>query len=309
VAPGAPPLGGASLDDDPMGSNDEGNASSAAGLDRLPAAATASAAAAAPGDAPVKDEAPALGEAAMAPPPPVDRGVAEESDEAVVAMVVGRAISAALASVGEPCETDPALATARSPCALMRDRNAKRPFGTSIPVGVEVRVLRPGELKDQKGVVTLARSGYYQVRLPDNQLIFFRGKELWVLADGDPPSPSELQLRMAPGFQRAGHAGSSSNGAAVGPVKSEGGGGVKTERGIRSAALGGGDGEDGPKWWWQSCAAWSRLLDLWAMARPPTPPPPPALLRSLGDRYIAPLVCRWGAVEGSRKRKPTQLCS
>ena len=55
-------------------------------------------------------------------------------------------------------------------------------------------------------MVTLARSGYYQVKF-DQELddkrssVFFRGKELWRTADGEPPPPEvlkELPGRTAP---------------------------------------------------------------------------------------------------------------
>ena len=78
--------------------------------------------------------------------------------------------------------------------------------GTALGVGEHVRVVREGELKDLTGVVTLARSGYYQVKF-DQELddkrssVFFRGKELWRTADGEPPPPEvlkELPGRTAP---------------------------------------------------------------------------------------------------------------
>ena len=101
----------------------------------------------------------------------------------------------------------------------MRDRFAKRPGGSSIPVGEVVRVLREGELKDMTGPVLLARSGYYQVRLPNDSLVFFRGKELWMVADGEPPPAHEL---WPPPMPRYGQAAASSSSTDNNHAKAEG---------------------------------------------------------------------------------------
>ena len=66
-----------------------------------------------------------------------------------------------------------------------------------------MRILRPGDLAHRLGTVLFARSGYYQVKLAPptegstsmaetGSTIFFRGKELWLTADGAPPPPSAL---------------------------------------------------------------------------------------------------------------------
>ena len=152
------------------------------------------------------------------------------------------AITTALENVGEPRSIDEFRGPPPKNYAhLMRSSFTKRPWGTSIPVGCEVRILRAGELIDQIGTVLLARSGYYQVKLPGagDQLIFFRGKELWVTADGDPPPPEEASPAMA---SRQ----SVKREAAALLSEADGSNG-----GDAAAAAGGGDGEQ-PKWWWQS---------------------------------------------------------
>ena len=143
----------------------------------------------------------------------------------------------AAAPVGGGGSSEP---PAESDSVYLRDRNSKRPGGTSIPVGVEVAILRSGPLKGKVGTVSMARSGYYQVKLTDggegSEAVFFRGKELWMTADGEPPA--ELPL-AAPPSRRGGVMGASAVHELLG---SRGGGGGRDGDG----------GGDAPKWWWQS---------------------------------------------------------
>ena len=162
------------------------------------------------------------------------------------------------------------------PGNLLRERAARRPGGTSIGVGEEVRVLRPGTLCDSIGIVVSARSGYYAVKFPTPTEgagagipianVFFRGKELWMTADGEPPPPEQRYFGPSP-YQRMHSAVYSERPSwrdgldATAPAASGEG---STSAGLEASGARP-DGE--PRWWWQS----------------------------------------WVHAEGSRKRKPTQL--
>ena len=115
-----------------------------------------------------------------------------------------------------------------------RDCAARRPGGTSIAVGAEVRILRPGVLANRLGVVITARSGYYQVRLnaPGSA-----PKELSE-ANGDRSGDGNGDLQAQGGCSENGNGGGGSNGKGGGGVV--GGGGEGGEGGVGGEGGGGG---------------------------------------------------------------------
>ena len=207
---------------------------------------------------------------ALAPaPPPVP---AVDLETHLARELAARAVRTALSGVGEEPSTDSPYEPSAD--TLRRNLLATRLGGTSIPVGEHVAVLRPGEHHGAQGLVLLARSGYYQVRLPNTAPIFFRGKELWPLSDGPPPTAAEMataeQASLAP--RRV----SATDHHIIAGVKRErdesprsnvAGGSGSGGAGPSGSGEGGADGGEQPKWWWQS----------------------------------------WIGVEGVRRRKPTQL--